>query len=322
MSINRVTSGVLTSQAVNYLNNNLGSLSDIQQKIAAGQNISRPSDDPVGLVRLLALSNTLRTDERYGRNIQDSIAEANTADAVMGNMADLIHRAQELTTQAANFTTSQDGRNAIALEVDQIINQLMQLGNTDIGGKYIFGGLKTDTPPFSRSGDDITYSGTPDTLAWERNVEISRGVQININTNGNELLGSVQVTTAGPPLPPTFSAGSQGLFKTLVELKQDLLAGGAANQLGEIRDRLDELTTDMNTVLSKQAIVGAVSNRLQLSQGRIDERKSILTQQFASIQDINLPSTIADLNSRQNTLDASLSVTARVLQTNLLSYLR
>ena len=317
----RITSAFQTNQSVNYLQGNLSTLSQIQKKIAAGQNISLPSDDPIGLVSVLHLSNTLRTDERYGNNIQDAIAEGNTADSVMSSMVDLVQRAQELTTQAANFTTNQDGRTSISLEIDQVINQMVQLGNTDIGGRYIFGGAKTDSPPFARTGDNVTYTGTPSNQAWQRNFEISRGTELNINTNGNDLIGNVQVTTAGPPLPVVFSAGSQGVLKTLVELKQDLQASGDPNQLTEIRKRLDELTANMNTVSSKQAIVGAVSNRLQLSQGRIDERKSILTQQYASIQDVDLPSAYADLNSRQNTLEASLSVTARVLQTNLLSYL-
>jgi flagellar hook-associated protein 3 FlgL len=147
-------------------------------------------------------------------------------------------------------------------------------------------------------------------------------VQVGVNINGDDLLGQVQVTTAGPPLPPTFSAGSHGLFKTLIELKQDLQAGSDPNQLTEIRDRLDELNTDLNTVLSKQSIIGSVSNRLDLTQGRIDDRKAILTQQYSTIQDINMPQTIANLNQQQNLFQASLNMTGRLMQTSLLDYLR
>jgi flagellar hook-associated protein 3 FlgL len=322
MGVNRITNNYLTQQSLTFLNNNLSNTSALQQKLSSGQNINKPSDDPVGLVRVLDLSNTLRTDQRYSKNIQDSISEANTTDSVMSSMVDLIQRAQEITTQAANFTTGTDGRKSIGLEVDQIIDQMVQLGNTDIGGKYIFGGMKTDSPPFMRSGDNITYSGTASNLDWQRNVEIAKGVQISVNTNGNDLLGNSTVTTAGPPLPSTFSAGSQGIFKTLVELKTDLNASSDPNQLTEIQARLDELTTNMNTVVGKQAIVGAVSNRLDLSQGRIDDRKSVLTQQYASLQNVDTASTIADLNSEQNTMEASLNVTARVLQNSLLSYLK
>src|SRR4051812_8561828 len=168
MSINRTTSGSLSNQAIYYLSQNMSSLSDLQQKMSSQQNINKPSDDPVGLTRLLDLSTTMRADDRFAANIADATTEANTSDTVLNNMTNLIQRAQELTTQAANFTNNQDGRNAIGLEMDQIINQMVQLGNTDISGKYIFGGFKTDSPPFTRTGDDITYNGTPTTETWQR----------------------------------------------------------------------------------------------------------------------------------------------------------
>jgi len=317
----RITNNYLTQQSLTFLHNNLNSTSSLQQKLSSGQNINRPSDDPVGLVQVLDLSNTLRTDQQYAKNIQSAISEANTSDSAMNSMVSLIQRAQEITTQAANFTTGSDGRKSIGLEIDQIIDQMVQLGNTEVGGTYIYGGMKTDTPPFSRSGDTVTYSGTPSTLAWQRSSEIAKGVQVNVNVNGSDLLGSASVTSSSP-LPNTFAVGSQGIFKTLLDLKNDLNASSDTNQTAEIQARLDELTANLNTITGQQATVGAVSNRLSLSQGRIDDRKSVLTQQYATLQDVDMPSTIAALNSQQNTLEASLNVTARVLQNSLLSYLK
>ena len=322
MSINRVTSGLLSQQSLNYLSKNMLSLSQLQEKMSSQQNINKPSDDPVGLTRLLDLSTTMAADDRYANNIDDAVTETNTSDTVLGNMTNLIQRAQELTTQAANFTNNQDGRNAIALEVDQIINQMVQLGNADIGGKYIFGGFKTDTPPFTRTGDDITYNGTPTAESWQRNTEVAQGIQVPVNINGDNLLGQVQVAAPGPPLPVTFNAGSHGLFQTLVNLKQDLQASGDPAQLTEIRTRLDELNTDLNTVLAQQSTVGAISNRLNLTQNRLSERKTVLTQQYASIQNIDMPKTIADLNQQQNTFQASLAVTGKLLSTSLLDYIK
>lgn len=322
MGINRVSSGALSRQSIYYLSQNMTTLSDLQKKMASQQNINQPSDDPVGLTRLLDISNTINSDNRYASNISDGITETNTTDTVMSNMTNLIQRAQELATQAANFTNNQDGRNAIALEIDQIINQMVQLGNTDISGKYLFGGFKTDTPPFTRAGDDITYNGTPTTETWQRSTEVSAGILVQINVNGDNILGQVQVAIPSPPLPATFSGASHGLFHTLINLKQDLEAGGDPAQLTEIRTRLDELTTDLNTVLAQQSTIGSITNRLSLTQSRIADRKSVLTQQYASIQDIDMPKTVADLNQQQNAFQASLAVTGRLLSVSLLDYLR
>jgi len=78
----------------------------------------------------------------------------------------------------------------------------------------------------------------------------------------------------------------------------------------------------LNNILSQQSTVGAITNRLTLTQGRLDDRKSVLTQQYASIQNIDMPKTIANLNQQQNTFQASLSVTGRLLSTSLLDYLK
>ncbi|MGE0199924.1 MAG: flagellar hook-associated protein FlgL [Candidatus Melainabacteria bacterium] len=339
MSMNRITAGLMNDQSLKYLNLNMKSLSDIQERLSSGRNINRPSDDPVGLTRILNLANDLKTDNRYKKNVENGQTLANTADTAINNMVNLVHRVQELTTQAANVANNQDGRNAIALEVDQIIDQLVQLANTNVGGKYIFAGLRTDQPPYVRSAsalggaqappinDLIVFNGTPLTEPWQQDVEIARGVTMTLNINGDALLGNTGagLTAAVPPLTPGPNVGGSGLFHTLSELLVDLRYPDPAapdDQLIEIRNRLDDLTSDLNTVLAQQAVVGAVVNRLDLTSQRIQERNSVLTNQFADIQNIDMAETIANLNNQQNMYQASLGVTARVVQTTLLNYLR
>ncbi len=336
MGMNRVTNTSLNNQSISYLQSNLGILNSLQEKISSGKNINRPSDDPVGLTRILNLTNTLRTDDRYKTNIENALSEVNTADTVMSNAISLIQRVQELTTQAANTSNSQDGRTAIALEVDQIIDQMVQLGNTDIGGVYIFGGFETGSPPFARTAsatgaaqtppiqDIVTFTGSPPTGSWQRQAEISKGVTLNMNINGETLLGS-STGLAAAPIPGPPGVGGAGIFQTLTTLLADLHYPDPAapdTQIDEIRLRLDELTVDLNNVLGQQAINGSVTNRLDLTIERIEERQAILTQQYSSIQDIDMAETIANLNNQENIFQASLGVTARVLQTSLLNYLR
>lgn len=319
----RITNQFLSNQSINYLHGNLGVMADLQEKLSSGKNINKPSDDPIGTTRILDLSNTLNIDQRHKRNIEQAISEVNMADTVMGNMVNLITRTQELATQAANLSNSQDGRNAIALEIDQIINQMVQLGNTDIGGKYIFGGFVTDTPPFTRVGDNITYNGSPASGNWERQAEISEATTLTINTNGENLLGQATAVAALPlPAPPGTAVTGSGLFQTMVELLTDLRADGDPNQIPQIRERLDDLSTDLNAVAAQQAIVGSISNRLELTKNRIDEREAILTQQFADIQNVDMASMIANLNNQENVFQASLGITARVNQVSLLNFLR
>ncbi len=316
MSISRITNGFMVNQSVNLLNTNLNLLSNMQQQLSSGRNINQPSDDPVGLTQILSLANTLTTDERYARNVQDALSEVNVMDSVMTNMTELLHRSKELATQGANFTNGQNGLDAIAVEIDQIINQMVQLGNTSIGEKYLLGGKETGIAPFERIGDDVNYGGNAPATNWQREVEVSRGVTVTVNINGENLLGQAQVTAAGSP--PVFAAGSAGVFETLIELRQNLLNG----DYDETRNRLDEIDTDLNNILQYQGQVGAITNRLELTQARIQERQAIFTQQYADIQEIDMPSLVSDISFQESVFQNSLAVTGRVLQTSLLNFLQ
>lgn len=315
----RITNGFLNNQSVYYLNTNLGLMNTLQEKLSSGKNINNPSDDPVGLTRILNIGNNLAIDDRYTQNIDSAVAEVNAADSAMSSLVDLIQKAQTLTTQAANFTNNQTGRDAIADEISQLLDQMVQIGNTEVGGRYVFGGYKTGTPPFSRvSQYQVDYNGTPTTESWQRNVNISQGVSIAININGQNFLGTANGTAGALPATVTGS----GLFQTMTKLLIDLKQAGDPAQLTEIKARLDDLTSNLTTVSSNQSVLGAVSNRLDMTKDRIDTRSTILTQEFASIQNIDQAKTIADLNYQENIFQASLSVTARVLQTSLLDYIR
>lgn len=313
-NINRISSAYSTDQAVYYMNNNLLSLSQLQQKISSGHNINTPADNPVGLTQILNLSNALSADERYTQNITAATTETGEADSVMSQMTDIINQAKQLATEGANFDNNQTGLNALADQVDEMISQMVQLGNTNVAGKYIFGGMVTNQPPFTRVGDNVTYSGTPPTESFARPVEISQNVTVNVNVNGQNLLGNDTVTN---PATPTFSASSGGVFQTLVELKLNLQNG----QTDQVRQRIDDLSNDLNTVLTQQTQVGAIENQLTMTQNRINDRKTTLTQQYSDIQTVNMPEAISNLNAEQDTFQASLGVAARVLQTSILNYL-
>jgi flagellar hook-associated protein 3 FlgL len=325
MSINRISTGFQTSQSVGYLQKNLQLLTALQKKISSQKNIDTASDDPSGFSQLFNINNTIAADDRYSKNITDAKSELNAADSALKNVTDIISRAKEIGLQGASDTNSTANRAAIAREVDNMINQLVQIGNTKIAGKYIFGGLNTSgivppattpSPIFARtSANVVTFSGTGSgATSYQRNAEISQGVSVPTNVNGFTVFGSV--AAAAGPAPP-YTAGS-GIIRTLTELVNDLNNGNTV----EIQARLGDLDTDLNTVLSARAQVGSTVNQLDLTQSRIQDRQTILAQQVSSIQSVDLAKAISDLNYQENAYQSSLGVSARVLQTSLLNYIR
>jgi flagellar hook-associated protein 3 FlgL len=302
MSVGRIATNFLLQQSQGFLQRNQTALSKLQEKTATGQQINRASDDPLGLTSLLDVNRTLNNDEQYKKNVEAARSELETADTALSQMSSLFLRASELATQGATVTTGPDGMKAIAKEVDLLVEQLVQLGNASIEGKYLFSGVKTTTVPFNRSGDIITYAGTPQTQAYQRQVDVDDNAPITINTPGDKLLG----TSAG------------GTFKVLIDLKNNLLAGDTT----ATRAKLDELKTSIDSLLTVQSDLGATLNQVLLTKNRLEERQDTYSQLYARLQDIDLPKTITDLTAKEQTYQASLSLMGRILPQSLMDFLR
>lgn len=316
MSVFRTALNSLASRSIQHINKNSRTLQQIQETLSSGQSINRVSDDPVQSVRLLDVNRLLQVDAQYKRNIGSAVTEIDLADTTLNSAIDIIHRAKELATQGATTGNDQNNLDAIALEVDELIKQLVQVGNTQIGGKYIFGGKQTQTAPFTQTGNNVVYNGNPSTAAWQRNVEIGQNVSVPINLNGESVFGKVEVTAVGPPIVYD-AADTAGLFQTLTALKLDLQAGDQ----DEVRLRLDNLDTDLNNVINEQTGLASIRNRLDSTLANLDDRELFLSEQYANIQDVNLPELLTELTVAENTYQMTLATTARVIQPSLMQFL-
>ena len=304
MGINRLSTNSIISQSSFWLQRNQNQLNRLQEKAALGQNISRASDDPLGLTQVLGMTRGLNQNEQYSKNIQLGISEVKAADIALTQAVDVVQRATELATQGATITTNASSMQALGREVDQLINQLVQLGNVSINDKFLFAGVRTTTPPFSRSGDVVTYSGTPNTQAWERQVDVTDNTKLTINLAGDSVFGNT--TTANT------------LFRVMVDLKNNLLAGDQTNT----RLRLDELKAQQETVLSAQSQLGAVQTQLEETEERQSTYNNALSQRYATLQNVDMPKLISDLRFQEQVNQASLSVMGRVVPRSLMDFLQ
>lgn len=302
MSIGRIATGFQAQQSNQWLQQSQITLNRLQEKASLGKNIVRASDDPLGLTQLMTVTRSMNEDEQYIENINTGISELQSTDAAITQMIEIVQRASELGTQGANVTTGASGMATLGKEVDLLINQMVQLGNFQLGDNYLFGGVITNTPPFSRALDVVTYSGTPNTEAFQRQVDVSKQASLTINIGGDTLLGD---TTAG-------------IFKTLVDLKNALNAGNTTLT----RDQLDLLKTDLGNLLASQATMGATLNQLNSTLERTQTRQESSSQLYGEIQNVDLPELVTNLRFQEQVNEASLGVMARILPQSLFNFLR
>lgn len=178
----RITNKVLVRGYLNDLSTNLENMRKMQQQLSSGKEISRPSDDPFRVARTMELQTGIALNDRYQKNIDEGKGWLDTTETAIGQMGDVLNRIRDLTVQAGNATYNQDQRTPILMEVEQLKQQLMQIGNTAYDGRYIFGGDKTTNKPFEQNSDAIVYNGSETGLIRE----FSQGVTFDVAIVGDK----------------------------------------------------------------------------------------------------------------------------------------
>lgn len=118
-----------------------------------GSKLHRPSDDSVNYSKFLRYQNTSTENDQYQSNVKNGISWMKTADAAMVNMKDLLTTINEKTIQAATDTNDQSNIAAIGKDVLAKVQELVSLGNTQQGDRYMFAGQSDLTQPFTISGE-------------------------------------------------------------------------------------------------------------------------------------------------------------------------
>lgn len=143
---------------------NYNKLATLQEQIATGRRLNKPSDDPVDVTNDLGLRSNIQALGQYKRNINDGIAFMGVTDTALTSMNELMQRVKELGIQASNDTYSAAERSFVADELSQLTRQMITLINTTYKGDFIFGGANTRTPPytveagtFTNAVDNTTY---------------------------------------------------------------------------------------------------------------------------------------------------------------------
>ena len=175
-------------------------IQSLQNKISTGKNIVQASDDPIGAVNLSGLQQIKERFGQYSRNADNAINRLTIADTALQAVTNLMVRAKELAIQAANDTFGAQDREALALELEEMKNEMFSVANsTDSSGAFIFGGYHTNTQPFEKDDDlNIVYKGDRGTNA----VSVSETRTIGTTLDGGSVFMAVK---SGNEISPMFT---------------------------------------------------------------------------------------------------------------------
>jgi flagellar hook-associated protein 3 FlgL len=298
----RITQQMITNQVNSNLSKNIEKLTKTQSLISSGKRITQISDDPVGMAKVLDYRKTLDTIDQYSRNISQARSGLEAGEATLSDIGELMNRAKELALSQATGTASAESRRDVSAEVRQIRDQLIQLANSKQGDRYMFGGRKTDEPPYNPDDPDIAVFKGDDAAV---NVMLGDGVVMDMAVSGKQV----------------FESSTDPVSVDPVVVLTKLIVGLDANDQTAISDQLDSLDQALTQVTNERADVGARLNRLDSTESHWADFKINIQKMLSNTEDLDITQAAMELTAQQTAYQASLSTTAKIIQPSLLDYL-
>jgi flagellar hook-associated protein 3 FlgL len=147
----RVTAAMVRARILRNISTSLDVLQTAQTQIASGKRILKPSDDPVATAKALNLRTVLRDNSQFMENIDNATGWMTSSEAAVNDMVSLLIELKEAAVSGADDTKGEPERAAIAEQVENLLESLIDMANTRYGDRYVFAGTHTLTRPYSES---------------------------------------------------------------------------------------------------------------------------------------------------------------------------
>jgi flagellar hook-associated protein 3 FlgL len=211
----RISTGQLYDRTIQSVLDNQADLSDIQQQLASGKKLLRPSDDPVGAAQVVRLTEQIERINQYKKNSNLLVNSLEQEETVLKSVNTAVDRARVLMLQSGSGIVGTEDRTAIANEINQIKDQVFDLMNSrNPSGEYIFAGFQSGSPAFdfnpSASGNKYNFEGD----GGENKIQISDNVSLQKNNSGldifEDVLSRIKSTISGSVGATNVSLNVQG----------------------------------------------------------------------------------------------------------------
>ena len=167
------------------------------EKLSSGYKINRAADDAAGLSISEKMRKQIRGLTQASLNAQDGISTVQTAEGALNEVQDMLQRMNELAVKSSNGTNSEDDREYIQNEIDQLTTEIDRVSTTTkFNETYLLQGNGRQEATAESTLDAVQGKKTDGTFADTKiQASIAAG---NIYTAGKVNLGKVTAkVTAG-----------------------------------------------------------------------------------------------------------------------------
>lgn len=182
----RLSTLYMYQQSAQTMSARMSQSNDVYLRMSAGKTLLKASDDPAAATDAVKYQDALAKLELYSDVRVRARGALEHQDNILNGVGNLMTTTlKEKLVAAGSDTYSDEDRRSLGKEIEGIRKNMLDLANNrDGNGRYIFGGFKTDTPPYDDAG---AYQGSDDV----RKQTVADGTEMQVGHLGREVFDDI-----------------------------------------------------------------------------------------------------------------------------------
>jgi flagellar hook-associated protein 3 FlgL len=305
----KISTAFLFDRATSQMSTVQNRLAKSQAQMAQGKQVITPSDAPDQASTIARMKGILEKQNSYLDALNTARNRYQSEETALSNVNEALIRMREITIQAANDTMGPADRQALAIEMAGLRDQVMSLANTqDENGLYIFAGSRVKEPAFAvASNGEFVYQGDQSTM----NILVGDQRTVQLNRSGADAFQRVvRQDVEGNNYGVGFFQAMDDMVSAVKNSDREAMNRGVGEmdnlQIG-IGLALAQIGTDMNVLDAQQTVLEETNLRLQTT--------------LSDVEDLDYAEAITKMNKEMLALEAAQSSFAKISQLNLFNYI-
>ncbi len=275
----------------------------IRRQMASGRRVNLASDDPGAYEAIRNLYSDMSQLQQFERNSDMARHYLSVTDQNLTSALNLLHRSNELAVRAGDASFDPAGRRAMAEEVNQVLESLINVANSSEGGRYVFSGLRTGEKPYTAIEDPatgritaVTYQGS------EESRMIKTGQAQYAVTN---IAGSNQSSEGG-----IFQTATRDFFESIIQLRDALEQNEDVTELA-ITERLQG---DLDHMINQISLNGARHEQVLMQRNFLREMQHTHLASLNELESVDMAEAAMRLSQAETSYQAALYSSSSLLQ--------
>lgn len=309
----RVTGQVQTSNAIANIRARGGALAKFQEQVASGLRVKVASDDPVAFPALLRVKDTSARLASFSAATTDASAVLNDSDTALGDVNELLVRARQIAIEGADAgtATGEGALEALASEVDGLLDRALRTANSKPDGKPLYAGTATDVTPFRVSATDA--NGRPTAIAYDGSAQSARA-----------LTGPGQTVDTRAAGDSVFQQPGADVFQALMGLRDALRNDTIGNTIRsqQLNTQLKDIDTARTALNATRGAQAASQANLEATQNLISDQKLSADVRTSDLEGTDYAEAVVRMQEMETSLQAIYATTAKIVEPGLLDFIR